>query len=130
MRPPDRTHHLGHRRRANSFSTRLFPGLFLRLDTIDETNIRLLFGVLAEPIEVDFPWVVSTHGSALDVPRFSTTPKESTDRRPSNAENLRSFLVGLRESQCVGREDSLTESERDHLHFRSEFSDLFKARAV
>ena len=126
MHPLDRTHRLGHRRRANSLSTRLF----LHLDTIDETSIRLLFGVLVEPIEVDFSWVVSIHGSALDVPRFSIAPKESADCHPSNAEELHSFLVGLRESQYVGREDSLTKSERDHLHFRPEFSDLFKARAV
>jgi len=86
----------------------------------------LLLGVLAEPIEVDFLRVVSTHGSVLDVSRLSIEPKESTDCRPSNAESLSRFLVGPRESLGVGCDDSLTESDRDHLHFRSEFSDLFQ----
>jgi hypothetical protein len=77
-----------------------------RLDSIDESVIRIGFCLLAEPLQVDDARIITASRLEKDVPGFAIASKNATHGSAANAEHLGSRVVRGREPFAIGITDS------------------------
>jgi hypothetical protein len=86
--------------------------------------------MLAQPIKVDTPRVVTAYGHWLYVAGLAISAEKPADGRSTDAEQGCRFLVVPRETRGIGFDDSSAKFDGNHPHLRSNIRDLFKVGAV
>lgn len=84
-----------------------------RVDSVDESGVRLSLGVLPEPVQVDDARIVSTTRLELHVTGLTITSEDATYRRSTYAEHLCSRVVRGRQTLAVRVPNASSQIERN-----------------